>query len=152
MSAAFLSFCNFYFTTFEPFAAVGGTYLCLFRPLQFLQTTTSTRPLYITPVESALLAQVGSLYLFFAVCGAFVLRYSRNDHKMWGRLISGCVLADIGHLHAVSIITGWMFLLQPMEWNGEEWVNMGMLWFGLILRVSWLARSMIAGSFEKKSD
>jgi hypothetical protein len=62
----------------EPIAAFSGTIQAFFTPQPFLAiitpaiTDTSASP---TAVESLLLAQLGSMYLYFAFIGAVLLRY-----------------------------------------------------------------------------
>lgn len=145
-----------YFRTIEPLCALGGTYLTLFQPARFLGATTPAtifKDIYRTPalqaevaqqpVTQVLLANIGSLYVLFAINELLVLRVTR-ELAVWRGVVLAMVCADLGHLWGVyaggGFEAGWI-----QRWDGEEWFNVGTLAFGLVLRIAFLLGLGVGG-------
>ncbi|KAK0099482.1 hypothetical protein ONS95_004691 [Cadophora gregata] len=142
-----------YFLYFEPFGAVSGTYLCIFRPQRFLSGTLplpaylafsspspssiSARTIPLTPLHTLLLINIASLYLLFAVTEGVVLRLTRQK-SIWLAVIVGMACADVGHLGAVWWVEPGR-MAEFAGWNSDEWINYGTLIMGLGLRLAFLA-------------
>jgi len=144
-----------WFLYFEPVAALGGTYLCLFDSDRFLSGTMPL-PAYlsaaaspppnspnspnvsvpITPLLRLLLTNIGALYLLFAINEGIVLRLTK-EKGVWFGIIGAMLASDVGHLYGVYAIAPervWAVL----GWNSDEWVNYGTLIFGALLRAAFL--------------
>lgn len=130
----------------EPIAAFSGTIHALFKPQLFLAiitpavTDTSASP---TAVESLLLAQLGSMYLYFAFIGAVLLRYIGSQRlDIWRLVICGQTLSDIGHLYGLWLVARLMgaesVFWNPIEWRSEDVMNIGLTWFDFLLRIAFL--------------
>jgi hypothetical protein len=131
---------------FEPIAAFLATVQTLFTPKPFLEIITpaladiQASP---TPVESLLLVQLGSMYLYFAFTGAVLLRYVGSQRlDIWRLVVFGQTLSDIGHLYGLWLVArlvgaGSVFW-NPMEWRTEEVMNIALTWFGFVLRIAFL--------------
>lgn len=130
----------------EPIAAFSGTIHTLFAPQPFLAIITpavtdiSASP---TAVESLLLAQLGSMYLYFAFIGAVLLRYVGSRRlDIWRLVICGQMLSDIGHLYGLWLVARLMgaegVFWNPIEWRSEDVMNIGLTWFGFLLRIAFL--------------
>ncbi|EHK97127.1 hypothetical protein M7I_7138 [Glarea lozoyensis 74030] len=87
-----------YFLTFEPLAALGGTYLALFNPTRYLRgTLPSTIPTPpISPLIYSLLVNIGSLYFLFAVAEGVVLRLTRK-RSVWFAVLGAFCVTDVCH-------------------------------------------------------
>jgi hypothetical protein len=135
-------FYRIYFLYFEPIAALGGTYLCLFDPTRFLKGTmslrafTSFQPIELSPIITMLLTNIGSLYVLFAINEGLVLRATR-ERKVWTLILAAMLAADSGHLYAAWAIDPER-VWQVVAWNSDEWVNYGTLALGAALRVAFL--------------
>ena len=131
-----------YFLYFEPVAALGGTYLCLFDPMLFLRGTVPSPafntafPIPITPILQLLLTNIGSLYVLFAINEALVLRVSR-ERRVWSTILASMLAADCGHIYAAYTAAPDR-IFQCLAWNSEEWINYGTLILGMVLRILFL--------------
>jgi hypothetical protein len=136
-----------WFLYLEPLAALGGTYLSIFNPDRFLSGTLPL-PTYlsiasspngsvpITPLLELLLTNIGALYLLFAINEGIVLRLTK-EKSVWFGVMGAMLASDVGHIYAVyAIAPERMWALA--SWNGDEWVNVGMLVFGAVLRAAFL--------------
>jgi hypothetical protein len=132
---------------FEPFAAASATIQTLFTRKPFLEIITpaladiQASP---TPVESLLLVQLGSMYLYAAFVGAVLLRYvgvQRLD--IWRLVVFGQTLSDVGHLYGLWLVARLVgaesAFWNPMEWRTEDVMNIALTWFGFLLRIAFLA-------------
>jgi hypothetical protein len=131
---------------FEPLAAFSGSIQALFMPQPFLAiitpavTDTSASP---TAIESLLLAQLGSMYLYFAFIGAVLLRYVGSQRPdIWRLVVLGQMLGDIGHLYGLWLVARLVgaesVFWNPAEWRSEDVMNLGLTWFGFVLRITFL--------------
>jgi hypothetical protein len=98
-----------FFLYMEPIFALGGAYLCLFDPAQFLMRTApasiySDRPYATTPAIDFLAADVGALYLLFAINEGITLRLTR-DYSVWKSVVAAMLVCDFGHLFSISAST-----------------------------------------------
>ncbi|CZT13382.1 hypothetical protein WAI453_013598 [Rhynchosporium graminicola] len=140
-----------YFLYIEPIFALFGAYLAVFDPSTFLigtlpgtvsRTLTSTTPsntipeIPVSPLLQMQLINVGALYILIAFAMGLALRFTRQKN-VWFAVLTGMACSDIGHLYAV-------WLMDPARmaalgaWSWEEWVNYGLLFGGLFLRVSFM--------------
>lgn len=139
-----------YFLYLEPLFAINGVRLAAFQGSYYLRIISppnyphpATGP---TPDETALLIQIASLYLLFAFNEGIILRHVGQERQdIWRLIAIGCMLSDVGHLWAlwklaVSVKATDIFL-DPRLWSRwEEWGNLGVTWFGLILRSAFMLR------------
>jgi hypothetical protein len=130
-----------WFLYLEPIFALGGTYLCLFAPNQFLSGTVplpvlSATPIPITPILQMMLTNIGALYALLAVVEGGILRLTR-EKNVWLGIIAALLASDIGHIYAVYAIAPER-IFEVGGWNSEEWINYGMLMFGVVLRAAFL--------------
>ncbi|KAF2814576.1 uncharacterized protein BDZ99DRAFT_378275 [Mytilinidion resinicola] len=142
----------------EPFSAIVGAAQSLFTTPSYLSIITqpnvyvSGAPL--TSLNHLLLAQVAGLYVLLGVVELAVLRPSR-DLRVWRGVIMAISFSDVGHLYAAWVgqggleRTGGVFW-DPRLWRGEEWVNLGLTWFGFFLRLAFLAGVGMGGVKEER--
>ncbi|KAK9385506.1 hypothetical protein V1515DRAFT_607641 [Lipomyces mesembrius] len=135
-----------YFLYVEPFLALSGAYLAIFRPELYLSMTVPHKVMYpptdsLSPsnhlLTTLLLTHISCLYVFFAFNEAVVLRCT-NDLRVWKALLSTCLLSDVGHLYANFIVAEPTVFWNPWSWGSDEWGNLGTLWLGALLRVAFL--------------
>ena len=132
---------------FEPFAAASATVQTLFTPKPFLEIITPARAdiqKSPTPVESLLLVQLGSMYLYFAFLSAVLLRYVGSQRlDIWRLVVFGQTLSDIGHLHGLWLVARLVgaesVFWTPTAWRTEDIMNIALTWFGFGLRIAFLA-------------
>lgn len=136
-----------YFLYLEPLFAINGVRLAAFQGSYYLRIISppnyphSATP---TPDETTLLIQLASLYLLFAFNEGVILRHVGQERRdIWRLITIGCVLSDVGHLWALwklaVAVKATDIFLDPRLWlRWEEWGNLGVTWFGLILRTAFI--------------
>ncbi|KAM3083101.1 Basic amino-acid permease [Clarireedia jacksonii] len=130
-----------FFLYMEPIFALGGAYLCLFDPAKFLVSTApasiySDHPYAATPVIDFLAADVGALYLLFAINEGITLRLTR-DYSVWKSVVAAMLVCDFGHLWGIYSVAPEQ-CLDFVRWTNEERFNYLILIFGAILRAAFL--------------
>ena len=129
-----------FFLYVEPFFAFSGAYYAFFEPEWYLELTHApTVPKYGLPTSTQIVMyQLANLYLLFAINEAIVLR-ATSDLKVWQAVIIGLLLADFGHLYSVSPL-GTQVYHAVKDWNIIHWGNIGFVYVGALLRISFLIR------------
>jgi hypothetical protein len=133
---------SIYFLYLEPVFALGGTYLCLFHPEKFVNSTVpvpaiAISPTPITPVVQLLLTNIGSLYAMFAIFEGVLLRLTR-EKTIWLTVICTLLASDCGHIYAVYQVAPER-ISEFMKWNSDEWINYGTLILGALMRAAFVA-------------
>jgi len=129
-----------FFLYIEPVATAVGAYYAHFQQLEYLKLTepsTAATVLGVSTVESIVLTQLANMYFVFALNEALVLRTTAN-RNVWSVFLFGLLLADFGHIYSVRVMgieTYWRF----WEWNSIYWGNLGFVYVGAMLRMSFLA-------------
>ncbi|KAK8202650.1 hypothetical protein IWZ01DRAFT_545396 [Phyllosticta capitalensis] len=132
----------------EPIFALNGAYIYVAKPTETLQIITPP-PIYPqtlqqTAIETTLMWEVASLYVYFAFIELVILRYvgtARRD--IWRLVLAGILFSDMGHLWSLKLIAqaagtpdAWY---DPRMWTRwQDWGNQGLTWFGFLLRISFL--------------
>jgi hypothetical protein len=132
----------------EPVFALNGARLAIQTPqtyLQIISPPTYPHPAAPSPVETLLLAQIASLYALFAFNEAVILRYVGPQRlDIWRLIIMGCLIADVGHMWALWKVAGLTeggleIFWDPRMWTRwEEWGNLGLTWFAMLLRMGFV--------------
>jgi hypothetical protein len=134
----------------DPLLALSGVYLAHFQPEAFISGTvpgslagpfqpssaTSGGPTATTPLIQFLLTSLASLYLLFAVNSLLVLRLV-PDITVWRGVSLAYIASDLGHIwafYAADRQSFWHF----DSWRVEEWVNVGILVAGFLLRFAFV--------------
>jgi hypothetical protein len=135
-----------WFLYFEPPAALGGMYLCIFDPNRilsammplpaYLAASSGSTSVPITPLVRLLLFNIGALYGLFAIIEGIVLRLTK-EKSVWLAVLVAMLVSDVGHIYAAYEIAPER-ILQFGSWNSDEWVNYGTLVFGALLRAAFL--------------
>jgi hypothetical protein len=129
-----------FFLWVEPASAIVGAYFAQFQPVKYLQLThAASAPLFDNdlPVATQVsLSQLANLYLLFAINESLVLRSTR-DLRVWRTVLLGLLIADFGHLLTVSPL-GIEKFYDFWNWNAIDWGNVGFVYLGAIMRVSFL--------------
>lgn len=135
-------FYRIYFLYVEPLAALLGAIGVFTNPYSILESITpklmnpaAAAP--ITPLTRLLLTNIGALYLLFAWNQAVVLRLT-TDLNVWRAMLIGMVLSDVGHLWAFYEGDPKVFF-EPWVWGFNEWMGEGVLAFGFLVRLIFLA-------------
>lgn len=128
-----------FFLYVEPCFALIGACCAYFQPQTYLDLThhPSSPQLGIPKSTQIILGQLANLYTLFAINEALVLR-STADLKVWRTVIICLLLADLGHLYSVRVLGNWIYW-DVMKWNAMDWGNVGFVYVGAIVRVSFLA-------------
>ncbi|APA14947.1 hypothetical protein SS1G_13721 [Sclerotinia sclerotiorum 1980 UF-70] len=133
-----------YLLYIEPFIALSGAYLAYFQPNEFLVRTApwkvSQQFIHIKfpkPVIKLLSTDIAALYIFFAINEAVVLRLTR-DYSVWQAVVFAMLMSDMGHILAIYQADP-VGSLNVAKWQREEYVNNGIIAFGVILRLGFLS-------------
>jgi hypothetical protein len=140
-----------YFQTIDPLLALSGSYLALSNGPKYIHSVApasilpkpsnpssrSPSSTTTTSIETLLLHQISALYLYIALVSALVLR-TTTEIPVWNALETSFAVCDVGHLAGMWYAMGTREFLDVRKWRGEEWVNLGILWGGLALRVAFL--------------
>ena len=135
------------FSVLDPVFAVAGTITAHFAPARFL--------LGMSPVakyasdNQIVFDQLGATYLFMAFIQATILRET-SQLKIWKRVEAGIVLCDLLHIYASCVAIGAEAFLNPLLWRSDDWINMGILFSGLAVRVAFLLGIGMAGVKDEK--
>ena len=127
-----------FFLTIEPISALVGAYFANFQPQTYLQLThVSSAPHGTIPLGTqVVLTQLANLYFLFAINEALVLR-STSDLRVWRTLLFGLLVADFGHLYSVWGL-GAAVYWKVQDWSAMDWGNVGFVYAGAIMRISFL--------------
>jgi hypothetical protein len=127
-----------YFQTVEPLLALTGAYVSHFTPANFVNVMSPAAFAFdvVSPVIQLLLSTLASTYLLFSLNEALVLRLSA-DVNVWRAVTAACLICDAGHLYAIYVSRPDLFWALS-RWRSADWTNMGILWFDVALRVSFL--------------
>lgn len=130
---------RYFFLYIEPISALAGAYAAALRPQFYLEMThAATAPKFGIPTSTSIvLTQLANLYLLFAVNEAVVLRCT-DDVKVWSALLSGLLLADLGHLYSVNAL-GSRIYWNVAAWNAMDWGNVGIVYVGAAMRIAFLS-------------
>ncbi|PSN65576.1 hypothetical protein BS50DRAFT_497176 [Corynespora cassiicola Philippines] len=122
-------------TTLEPLLALGGALNATLDPSSFLSTIAPQVP-YV-PASRVVFDQLASCYLLFAFNEAVVLRATR-ELRVWSVMVAGMLVCDVAHLAAEARVYEVRELVDCRTWGKGEWVNLGMLWGCVWVRVAFL--------------
>ena len=140
-----------FFLYIEPVATAVGAYYAHFQQNEYLKLTVpSVAPSLLGPstAESIVLTQLANMYFVFALNEALVLRTTAN-RDVWKVFLLGLLIADFGHLYSVNVMgldVYWRF----WEWNSIYWGNLGFVYVGALLRMSFLAGLGMSSASSKK--
>jgi hypothetical protein len=138
-------FYRLFFLVIEPISALAGAYMAYFHPTNYLTLTTplSPSPNDLPLSTSIVLVQLANLYLLFALNEALVLR-STSDITVWKTVLFGLLVADLGHLYSVKGL-GLGGYWRVWEWNAMAWGNVGFVYAGALMRISFLSNVGFGG-------
>lgn len=135
-----------WFLWFEPPAALGGMYLCIFQPNRilsgmmpvpaYLAASSGSSGVPITPLLRMMLLNIGALYGLFAIIEGIVLRLTK-EKSVWVAVLAAMLVSDLGHIYAAYEIAPER-IVEFMSWSFDEWVNYGTLVFGALLRAAFV--------------
>lgn len=128
-----------FFLFVEPFSALVGAYYAYFQPQTYLDLTheASSPKLGIPKSSQIVLAQLANLYLLFALNESLILRATSNI-KIWRTVLLCLLIADVGHLFSVKSL-GIEIYWDVMSWNAIDCGNVGFVYLGAMMRISFLA-------------
>lgn len=132
-----------YFLYLDPIMALGGVYLIFTDPNKFMKSTVpntlSLDHTPITPLLTLLLTNIAALYAYLAINEALILRVT-TQLAVWKVVIAALVVTDVGHVYGVwAASPERMRFAELGSYTMEEMVNLGILLFGLGLRLAFLA-------------
>ena len=129
---------KYFFLYLEPISAFTGAYYSFFQQETYLVLThASSAPNGPIPISTQIvLNQLANLYFLFAINEALILR-SSTDLKVWRTILFCLLLADFGHLYSVNAI-GWDVYWKVLKWNAIDWGNVGFVYVGALMRLSFL--------------
>lgn len=129
-----------FFLYLEPFSTIVGAFYAYVLPQTYLELThAASAPLTLFQVPTGTkvaLAQLANLYFLFALNEGLVLR-STDDVRVWKTLLFGLLVADLGHLFSCYEL-GMHKYWQVWEWNSMDAGNIGFVYLGALMRVSFL--------------
>ncbi|KAF2684919.1 hypothetical protein K458DRAFT_388617 [Lentithecium fluviatile CBS 122367] len=103
----------------EPFFALNGSYLLLFKPAVFLHTFSAN--LAYAPSNQIIYDQLGAVYMLFAFNQAVVLRIAQ-DIRVWKAILVGILICDAVHFWAGMKLMVDDGNTSPLGWRPEDWV------------------------------
>ena len=129
---------NLFFLYIEPMSALIGAYYAYLKPYTYLDLThAASAPKRDIPTSTQIvLGQLSNLYLLFAMNEALVLR-ATSDLAVWRTLLFCLLVADFGHLFSVHVL-GTRVYWDVLSWNAIDWGNLGFVYLGALMRVSFL--------------
>ncbi len=141
-----------FFLYIEPVSALVGSYYAFFKPDTYLMLThaQSSPSTGIPLATQVVLAQLSNLYFLFAINEAFVLR-STQDLRVWRTLLSGLLVADLGHLYSVNALGPEVYWKVP-SWTAMDWGNVAFVYLGATMRIAFLLGLGIptSATFQRK--
>lgn len=129
---------NLFFLILEPASALVGAFYAHLRQPQYLHLLDASSS-HATPPRgtSVVMSQLASMYLFFALNEAVVLR-STADMRVWRALLLVLLLADFAHLYALRQL-GPRIYYDVTTWGAAHVGNVAWVYVGAILRLCFLA-------------
>lgn len=124
---------------YEPFAAIAGAILVLSCPTSVLSgILPPNTSITLTPIHHFLITNIASLWLFFGVVEAIVLRLT-SDLKIWSAVVGAMIFSDLGYLYARQrVVPAWNIYWRVDRWRWEDWVNIGSTILILVMRITFL--------------
>ncbi|KAH0490655.1 hypothetical protein TgHK011_002113 [Trichoderma gracile] len=137
-----------FFLYLEPISALVGAYYAHFRQQRYLQLLlhTATAPAQLVAVPlgtSVAMSQLASMYLFFAINEALVLRATR-DLRVWRTVLLVLLIADLGHLNSLKEL-GPKVYYDITGWNAADVGNVPWVYAGAGMRLCFLAGVGLCG-------
>lgn len=113
---------RFLLLNLEPFFALGGVFLALFKPGDYLSTMTRESLTSIQPASHFIYVSLAGGWLHFAFTEAVVLRLV-DDVRVWRLLCIGMLLSDVLYLHSTAeALGGWAEYARLAGWTARDWV------------------------------
>lgn len=136
---------NLFFLLIEPISAVVGAFYTHFRQAQYLSLLdASSAPTEGVPrAASVAMSQLASMYLFFALNEAVVLR-STADLRVWRAVLLVLLLADVAHLCSLRAL-GPRIYWDVAGWNAAGWGNVPWVYAGMAMRLCFLSGVGLGG-------
>jgi hypothetical protein len=108
------------------------------RPAEYLtgMSPPATARTY-DPATQVVFDQLAATYLLFAFNEAVVLRRTR-ERSVWRAVVLGIALCDLLHLYGACCAMGARMFGDPRLWRGVDWVNLGLPWGPVGLRMAFL--------------
>ncbi|KAI0025010.1 hypothetical protein F4780DRAFT_775483 [Xylariomycetidae sp. FL0641] len=126
-----------FFLIIEPMSALVGAFYAHFRQSEYLSMTDAlSAPQTLPTGTSVVMSQLANLYLLFALNEALVLR-ATGDLYVWRTLLFGLLVADFGHLYAVSAVGSWVFW-DVTRYSAIDWGNVPFVYLGATMRLAFL--------------
>lgn len=142
-----------FFLYIEPISTILGAYYAHLEPLTYLMLThQGSSPVSVHTIPkgtSIVLSQLANLYFLFALNEGLVLR-ATNDLTVWRTLLFGLLVADFGHLYSAKEL-GANTYYEFWNWNAIDWGNIGFVYAGAAMRVSFLLGIGIQRGLSKKN-
>ena len=140
---------RYFFLYIEPSSAIVGAYYSYGQPQTYLDLThVASAPKTGIPISTQIiLSQLSNLYILFALNEALVLR-STSDLRVWRTLLFCLLLADLGHLYSVNAL-GTRIYWDVTHWNAIDWGNVGFVYLGAAMRISFLLGFGVQGSSNR---
>lgn len=128
---------NFFFLILEPISAIVGSFYTHLRQSQYLGFLDApSAPEVVPRATSVVMSQLASMYLFFALNEAIVLR-STADLRVWRAVLLVLLLADFAHLYSLREL-GPRIYLDVLGWNAADIGNVPWVYIGATLRLCFL--------------
>ena len=118
----------------EPTFAFLGSLQASFLPIHYLTFFVQEPITTVSPHLQIALDQVAGCYTLFAFNEAILLRMT-DDLRVWKTVLAGIALCDIVHLCGSRRALGPDIFWNPALWTAKDWVNMGLLWIPLAMRI-----------------
>lgn len=136
---------SLFFLILEPASALVGAFYTHLRQSQYLHLLNASSPPAVPPRgTSVVMSQLASMYLFFALNEAVVLR-STADMRVWRTLLFVLLLADFAHLYALGEL-GPRIYYDVTSWSAADVGNVPWVYVGVILRLCFLTGVGMGGA------
>ncbi len=131
---------NLFFLILEPISALTGAFFTHFRQRHYLQLLDAgSSPIAAATIPrgtSVVMSQLASMYLFFALNEAIVLR-STADLRVWRAILFVLLLADFAHLFSLWEL-GPRIYYDVLGWNVGDYGNVPWVYAGATMRICFL--------------
>ncbi|KAI6778880.1 NADP-dependent alcohol dehydrogenase-like protein [Emericellopsis cladophorae] len=131
---------SLFFLFIEPLGALAGAYFTHVHQPYYLSLlsapSASSADVQLSTPMSVAMSQLASMYLFFALNEALILR-ATSDIQVWRAVLLVLLVADFAHLYALKAL-GPQVYYDVWNWSAGDWGNVPFVYLGALMRICFL--------------
>lgn len=120
---------------FEPLAALNGSYLLAFKPVEYYTWMPHTAQ--HNPSSQIVADCLGTTYILFAFIEGVFLRVV-DDVRLWKWILFGLAICDTGHIVAEWRAMGNEVAFNPSLWSTKDTITMFLNFMPLCTRIAFV--------------